>query len=341
LTVTITRISPTSDVVQASTPVVIEATGTAPFLFDRVVVQLGSTKYVVWDGTVWADQYAQQSVRTTLVAGKSYRYSVLPNVGWTGSPEVTVEAEEDPSVFQWANDSSIYLDGTDDRIYMPNKALIDGIIEYNQPFTIYLWLKTTSVSATTAYIFSEYLDSGAYNGWMLQYLASTNRLRWWAHNSGSNRLTVDWTPSPALNNGSWHCICLTHDGSGKYAGTEVYHNGSLAAGKTKIHDSLSATILRDTPVGMSLGTGGLCSLTRPWTGYFQSLGIWSRELSSVEVASISSAPVNLLTDATNTDLEVFLPLGREDTYPILLDRKGTFHAAMTEMDAADIVSDHP
>ncbi|MFC1691007.1 LamG-like jellyroll fold domain-containing protein [Nanoarchaeota archaeon] len=133
------------------------------------------------------------------------------------------------------------FDGTEDYIEIPNDASID--FSNTDPFSISAWVKTTQYSG----MFVAKIDGSPFTGY--EFLVYADQLSVWLINNygGGNYLFVQETGTGAVNDGNWHHVTMTYNGSSSASGVKLYVDGSKITTTTEV-DSLSASISSTTPV---------------------------------------------------------------------------------------------
>ena len=112
-----------------------------------------------------------------------------------------------------------------------------------QPFTMALWYKSTqSIGSSAAGIISSATTSSPYKG-VLFWTSSNNQIYLLLrHSYPSDQLLVySGAFSTSHQDGNWHHIAVTYDGSTNASGVEFYHNGSAVTGNTVTSDTLTST----------------------------------------------------------------------------------------------------
>ena len=108
--------------------------------------------------------------------------------------------------------------------------------ERNQTYTLSAWVKTTSTGGS---ILSKMNTSGDSRGYDV-FLKSNGIIRVNLINQlNSNEIIVD--SSTQINDGSWHFVVVTYNGSSSASGVKIYIDGSLET-LTTIKDTLNKTI---------------------------------------------------------------------------------------------------
>jgi len=124
--------------------------------------------------------------------------------------------------------------------------------ERTQSFSFETWMNTSDLSGQV--ITSKMLPGGSSRGWTVE-LRGTGAVRLQLINtSPGNQLTVD-TTATGFNDGGWHHIVVTYDGTSTPGGVHIYVDDTDEPLTTSV-DALSATILNtaDMHLGSRDGT---------------------------------------------------------------------------------------
>ena len=132
---------------------------------------------------------------------------------------------------------------------------------------------------------------------------------------------------------SWHFLVLVRNGSS----WKLFDNASISANTTY------------TPGTINLGRFDLAALTSNainsgfLLGLMDEVAVWNINLSSDDITRLynSGNPTDLLSDATSTSLLHWWRMGDGDTFPTILDSKGSNNGTMINMEVGDIVNDVP
>jgi len=225
----------------------------------------------------------------------------------------------------FANHFSVIFDGINDFVDITNDSSLDfGTLV---AFSLNVWVKSTSTNQT----YIEKQVAGV--GW--EFRTISNKLRF-EHVGAGGALRVDSTSDVGQNDGSWHMVSATYDGSGNASGAILYFDGAAVA-KTTIDDSLSGSTLTAGDIAIGSSTDGAAT---NFTGNIDEVSVWSRDLTAGEITTIynSGTPADVNIQVT-TNLVSFWRMGDQDAFPALLDNKGSNDGTMTNMVAGDIVLD--
>ncbi len=162
-----------------------------------------------------------------------------------------------------------------------NCLLFDGVNEYvdcgdianferTDPFSIEFWFKT---SIGTTQVICSRINYTTNQGWQL--ITNNNKIRVYLMGSVTNRIIVE--TNTAINDGSWHHVIVTYDGSSFANGVTIYLDNIDT--NTIIQDNLSLTILNTGSCQITGGSGALY----PFAGNIDEVVIYDKELTHAEV----------------------------------------------------------
>ena len=140
---------------------------------------------------------------------------------------------------------SFAFDGVNDYVSMGNVLDKDG----TEAFSISAWVKYTSGSSIAIVAKN---DSGTPSGYSL-FSQAVGGINWYPATSAGGYIQVKSTNG--VNDGNWHHVLATYDGSGNASGAKIYVDGSL-----------DTTIVTDTATGSSSNSTDLQIGARDGTG---------------------------------------------------------------------------
>ena len=205
--------------------------------------------------------------------------------------------------------TSLDFDGVDDIAIAQNPPAYD----YTSAFSISAWINTTG--SNFGNIGGKQHNAPNYRGWGLFINpSSAGAFGVQMYNTlGSNQINLQ-TTNNGWNDGSWHHVVMTHDGTGTAAGINIYVDGVNQA-LTVNANSLSATIL--TSDGFSLGTRGTTSPSAYLEGKLDEVALYSTQLGASDVTAIynGGVPNDLSSLASWTNIHTWWRLGegQQDT----------------------------
>ena len=178
---------------------------------------------------------------------------------------------------------SFNFDGVNDYVSMGNVLDKDG----TEAFSISTWVKYTS--GGTQMIVSKQ-DGSGYGFLLHTGVFSGQKIIWYPCIASGGNIQV--RNSSAINDGNWHHILATYDGSGDASGAKIYIDGSL-----------DTNIITDTFTGSSSSSGNLQISARngtsfPFNGSQDDVAIFSSD-KSASASSIynSGVPSNLSAES--------------------------------------------
>src|SRR5579871_1847378 len=134
-------------------------------------------------------------------------------------------------------------------------------IDWNQPITMMAWVKTSGV-ASTMLVLAKEDNTSSFSG---QYIAIDNGTDG-VEPVGSGRLVMVIQGSPStflrvstiagVNDGNWHFLVGTYDGSGQAAGIQLYIDGGVAATMIRKNTLSSTSTVNAAPVTIGGGVQG-------------------------------------------------------------------------------------
>ncbi len=174
-----------------------------------------------------------------------------------------------PSIVTGKINNGFQFDGIDQYINCENIASF----ERTDAWTVEFWIKTTSTDLE--YIVSKQDNIGLSRGWGIRHNSGLLQIR--IINSGSNLIALNRTTG-AINDGAFHHVIWTYDGSSTASGNKIYVDNSLIS-LTTVANSLSSTIINSIDLQVS-GRKGLNDL---FVGTLDEVLIYNKALSSDEV----------------------------------------------------------
>lgn len=220
------------------------------------------------------------------------------------------------------------------------------------PFSIQAWVKFTSSSFMIVggkfQMFSGGLPTDNFDrGYYLQVSSGkigfflTHRYR---ENPPGTVVEFDWlfveSTTGGTNDGAWHHLVATYDGSSTHAGMKLYVD-AVAKAKNNSGGPLTGTTL--TTGGMQWSgrqaVGGRGEF--PYTGQSNDLAVYNKELSAAEVTTLFAdhCPPRLESVGPVANLVGFWRPSLSDTFPTVTDLSSSAkNGTMTNMLATDIYS---
>jgi len=211
------------------------------------------------------------------------------------------------------NAFSIDLDGSNEYLDIAHNAAFD--FNYDSPFTVSLWVKTTATGWRGLVSKAEVSGGGGtFKGWNIAmhsgqvYIFNCNN---WLNGFG---VAMGCKGGSGGNNGNWRNIVVTFDGSALRAGTSIYYDAASQSILGYYLDNLGTNSIQNTEpvrVGASPINGiGLIYMD----GLMDEVSIWDKELSSVEVEEIYGigTPTPLTSHSAAANLTSWWRMGDGD-----------------------------
>lgn len=318
-------------------PLSFSITSAAPYVEENTITwpaSSGATSYTIKRGTtteVYGTTLSTDAVSpyvdTSLTSGTKYFYRVYA-VNAAGTTTSSNEVSGRPPIY-----SSLFFDGVADYISAPTN---DGINpNYNTPFWLSFWIKTSQNSGTPTIIST--LDATVVGLYVFMENAGTIRAGLW-HTAVRSEVRI-----PAVvNDGNWHLVCISNAGTGVASGWSAWVDATPQILVT-IADTLlsnTTTTTADCTIGMDLlGVGG--TPEDFFLGYLNQVAAkMNATLSSGDVTTIYNSGVPI--DLTYLSPSVYLYLfGASDTIASngLIDRGSAgMNFTPVSMSAASVIN---
>ncbi len=222
------------------------------------------------------------------------------------------------SVEQFIDGYSLLFGGTNEFVTMGNVLSF----ERTDAFSISCWFKTSDVNPWNFFIGKEG-PAGNYRGWGLKKegLGGVIGSIRFDIVSVANTSQLSVSTSSILNDGNWHHIVATYDGSSNVSGTAFYVDGGYEAPVTNINN-LTSTIQDTMPCTIGSMNGTLDYMI----GNIDEASIYNKELSLSEVEAIynSGIPTNIKNLSSASNMVAYWRCGDGDTYPTILDHSSDY-----------------
>ncbi|MHA2426444.1 MAG: LamG-like jellyroll fold domain-containing protein [Candidatus Hermodarchaeia archaeon] len=174
---------------------------------------------------------------------------------------------------------STYFDGTADYYTMGNVSALD--FSGTTPFSISVWVKTT-LSARAQFIVSKAQAPSPEGYWLLA--TSTGKIVLaLMHTNSTNHLGVR-ADDFVVNDGAWHHIVATYDGSRTPAGIRLWMDSVESASYATEANTLTSSI--SNSASFRIGDREYLSPAEIFSGNITEVSVYNKELSSDDVAWI-------------------------------------------------------
>lgn len=172
--------------------------------------------------------------------------------------------------------TAIGFDGSND--YINHGNILD--FERTDNFSIGAWIKTTKSSPTYAGVIISKMQAPDHKGWLLDIF--NGQIRFILEHSYPGYNISAKTTLTSFNDGNWHCVVVTYDGSSSQSGMNIYVDG-IEASVSRSGGSVGGTTQNsgDTLVGHRDDVSN-----HLYQGKIDELAVWNRTLSADEVFNI-------------------------------------------------------
>jgi len=258
----------------------------------------------------------------TVVATEESSTAMTITMTTSGSNIVIQTATPDGNIFratcfmkvygieQFRNEYSLLFDGSNEYVTMENVFDFDK----TDAFSISCWVKKLNTAAN-AYIISKFDATPI--GWGMK-ITATGTIEMLLYRTSTTNETTVRTVSTSFDDGNWHHIVATMDGTGNASGITIYANGSVTP-VTTVYNTLSSSISNTGSLNFSGRTNGASQVLN---GYIDEVSIYDKELSLSEVQAIynSNIPIDIKTLSSASNMVGYWRCGDGDTYPTILDQ---------------------
>lgn len=226
------------------------------------------------------------------------------------------------------------FDGVDERMEAPNSTVYQ--FEYTNPFSISLWVRTTAADGTLCAKMNNGVNA---SGWRVDISSGKPRLTL-SSNLASSQLRV--RGEAALNDGEWHHLVCTFDGTGVSGDVDIYLDDSLLS-EVEESDTLISSIVTSWEVNVACRGRAGFGHEEFIEADIDEVSIFDDELTSGEVTEIYNAgePGDLSTSSVWGDVVAWWRMGEGAAFPTIPDDSvNSNDGTLTNMEAGDI-EDYP
>ncbi len=204
--------------------------------------------------------------------------------------------------------------------------------ERTDPFSISVWFKTT-VGLSNQLIGN--LDDD-FKGYAM-YVHHVGQISI-ALASGFGSIIITQTVTAGFDDGAWHNVVWTYDGSSDESGFTVYVDNVVEATIPALNTLASTTVSNE-----SLNVGKYSTGAASFDGTIDDAAIFDKELSAGEVAEInlSKRPNNLKLHSAAANLVFYPRMGDTDQHPTIRNLGGANDGTMIEMSQGSFVDGVP
>jgi hypothetical protein len=203
--------------------------------------------------------------------------------------------------------------------------------DFADPFSISCWINSTT--AAVGAIVSKEVGSGFFEGYAL-FIDAAGHIVMRLEGGGANNNKIEGASGQGgLQNGSWHHIVTTYDGSSTLAGMRIYIN---TVNQTLINtfNAASNSMLTTTPFQLARR-----DVDRNYAGLLDEVAVYDVELSAAQVTLLYNGgrPDDLALVGPTGNLVGWWRMGEGATFPVIPDESPSGNdGTMTNMEAGDI-----
>lgn len=203
-------------------------------------------------------------------------------------------------------------------------------------------MKTSDTTGSITYMEKQ---GGTNPGWRFHLVSNRLTLEMRGTGGACDRIRVRGPTSTgtAINDGCWHMLSATYDGSGTAAccGVALYVDGVALCPLCILNDGLvtSSANCANASVGSRTGGGGNFG-----PGFLDEASIWDVGLTACQISTIYNcgSPINLQSaaGAISASLNAWWRNGDGacDSFPCIIDIQSCILGVMTNMNSGDIVT---
>ena len=174
---------------------------------------------------------------------------------------------------------SMEFDGTADVVTIGSTSL--GI---TSAISISAWVKTTDTASSYKVIFCEDNTSGTNRSWNL-FVNSSRKLSFIVWNTDGSLNYLVRTNIDEVQDGNWHHVVATYDGTTNADGIKLYVDGSPES-MTATSTGIRTTASLEPTIGGLTNSGGWY-----WPGSLSNIGVWSSALTQDQILTIYNGGV--------------------------------------------------
>ena len=174
---------------------------------------------------------------------------------------------------------SMEFDGAADVVTIGSTSL--GI---TSAISISAWVKTTDVASSYKVIFCEDNTSGTNRSWNL-FVNSSRKLSFIVWNTDGSINYLIRTTIDEVQDGNWHHVVATYDGTTNADGIKLYVDGSPES-MTATSTGIRTTAALEPTIGGLTDSGGWY-----WPGSLSNIGVWNSVLTQDQILTIYNGGV--------------------------------------------------
>lgn len=170
------------------------------------------------------------------------------------------------------------FDGSNDYVHGGTDPSLS--YEYNEAFSAEAWVKTTS---TVAAIVGRLNQGTGLVGWEIGTTTAGRPVFYLVSFYGNPNEHLSVQGGNAINDGEWHHLACTYDGSGNFSGVSIYLDGVMQTTSGYFSSSTSVTTSTIPAAGTIFSIGRRNGATNLLSGNIDEVRVWGAELTQAEV----------------------------------------------------------
>jgi len=158
----------------------------------------------------------------------------------------------------------------------------------SDPFTVMAFVRGTGIGDDT--IAGKMISGGTYTGYELHIgsTAGAGKVNVWLISAWSGNV-IEMNSSIAVNDGNWHHVAFTYDGSSSASGVQIYVDGNPDAGQTIGKNTLTGSI-KNTTTEFNIGSRQN-GAAHNYTGDIDDVAVFDTALNASDISSIAQIGV--------------------------------------------------
>ena len=203
-----------------------------------------------------------------------------------------------PSGPSFDNTYSMLFEGIDETVSMGD--VLDMANDGSDAYSISVWFKFTDNTSATLALVAKQKATAWFNGYSIAVRGDLKRLSFWLGTFQGGDAIRGYATIPTINDGNWHHVVLTYDGSQDISGFTLYYDDSSQSITTETNNiPVNVANAEDFMIGARGNAGGPALV---FDGNIDEVSYFTSELSAADVTDIYNGGVP-------TDLSSLNPVG--------------------------------
>lgn len=182
----------------------------------------------------------------------------------------------------FTNTYSVNFDGTDDLVSMGD--VLDMANDGTDAYSISVWFKFTNNTSATLALVAKQEAVAWFDGYSIAVRGDIKRLSFWLGTFQGSDAIRGYATIPTINNGFWHHVVLTYDGSQDISGFTLYYDDSSPSITTETNNTpVNVANAEDFMIGARGNAGGPGLV---FDGNIDEVSYFTSELSAGDVTTI-------------------------------------------------------